>query len=72
MTGSHFEFAGRGPDVALIEEGAEPGDESDVVVATDALPASDRSAGQGASGQGALVRNILEAERALQVGHTTC
>ena len=57
--------------MALIEEGAEQGDESDVLVVTEALPSSARSAGQGASGQGALVRNILEAERALQVGYTT-
>ena len=58
---------GRAPAVALIEEGEEQEDEADVLVVTEALSASTRSAGQGHEGQGALVRNILEAEKALQV-----
>ena len=56
-----------GPSVALIEEGAQQEDGGDVLVVTEALPSTERSTGQGASGQGALVRNILEAEKALQV-----
>ncbi len=57
-----------GPSVALIEEGAQQEDDGDVLVVTEALPSTARSTGQGTSGQGALVRNILEAEKALQVG----
>ncbi len=60
-------YAGMGPGVALIEEGAQQEDDGDVLVVTEALPSTARSTGQGASGQGALVRNILEAEKALQV-----
>ncbi len=56
-----------GPSVALIEEGAQQEDDTDVLVVTEALPSTARSTGQGTSGQGALVRNILEAEKALQV-----
>ena len=59
--------AGMGPSVALSEEGAQQEDDADVLVVTEALPSTARSTGQGASGQGALVRNILEAEKALQV-----
>ena len=59
--------AGMGPSVALIEEGAQQENDADVLVVTEALPSTARSTGQGASGQGALVRNILEAEKALQV-----
>ncbi len=53
--------------MALIEEGAEQEDDSDILVVTEALPSSARSTGQGPAGQGALVRNILEAEKTLQV-----
>ncbi|KAL0041808.1 hypothetical protein WJX79_005357 [Trebouxia sp. C0005] len=58
--------AGLGPSVALVEEGAQQEDDGDVLVVTEALPSTARSTGQGASAQGALVRNILEAEKALQ------
>ncbi|DBA84111.1 TPA: hypothetical protein ACH3X1_006588 [Trebouxia sp. C0004] len=58
--------AGMGSSMALIEEGAQQEDDGDVLVVTEALPSTARSTGQGASGQGALVRNILEAEKALQ------
>ena len=53
--------------MALVEEGAQQEDDGDVLVVTEALPSTARSTGQGASAQGALVRNILEAEKALQV-----
>ena len=56
-----------GLSVALIEEGAQQEDDGDVLVVTEALPSTAPSTGQSASGQGALVRNILEAEKALQV-----
>ena len=58
--------AGPGPAVTLIEEGDNQDDEADILVVTETLPATARPVGQGAEGQGALVRNILEAEKALQ------
>ena len=58
---------GRGPAVALIEEGEEQEDEADILVVTETMPSGARSSGPGSEGQGALVRNILEAEKALQV-----
>lgn len=65
-------LAGPGPVVALIEEGENQEDEADILVVTETLPASARLTGEGAEGQGALVRNILEAEKALQAcPHTT-
>ena len=57
--------------MVLIEEGAEQEDGGDVLVVTQALPPTARSIGQGPAGQGALVRNILEAEKALQVQSPT-
>lgn len=55
-----------GPAVALIEEGDNQEDEADILVVTETVPATARVVGQGAEGQGALVRNILQAEKALQ------
>ena len=60
------ESAGRQASVALIEEGAEQEDDTDVLIVTEALPSTARSTAQDTSGQGALVRNILEAEKTLQ------
>lgn len=56
--------AGPGPAVTLIEEGDNQDDEADILVVTETMPASARLV--GSEGQGALVRNILEAEKALQ------
>ena len=61
-----YVLAGSGPAVALIEEGEVQEDEADVLVVTETMPAASGLTGQGAEGQGALVRNILEAEKALQ------
>lgn len=58
--------AGPGPAVTLIEEGDNQDDEADILVVTETMPATASLVGQGAEGQGALVRNILEAEKALQ------
>lgn len=52
--------------MTLIEEGDNQDDEADILVVTETMPATARMVGQGAEGQGALVRNILEAEKALQ------
>lgn len=64
--------AGPGPVVALIEEGDIQEDEADILVVTETMPAAAGLAGQGAEGQGALVRNILQAEKALQVCFHFC
>ena len=64
--------SGPGPSVALIEEGDNQEDEADILVVTQTMPAAARLAGQGAEGQGALVRNILQAEKALQVCPYCC
>ena len=64
--------AGPGPVVALIEEGDIQEDEADILVVTETMPAAAGLAGQGAEGQGALVRNILQAEKALQVFSHCC
>ena len=63
-------MAGPAPAVALIEEGEEQEDEADILVVTESMPASARTT--AAEGQGALVRNILEAEKALQACHHIC
>lgn len=52
--------------MALIEEGEEQEDEAEILVVTETMPSTVRSAGAGTEGQGALVRNILQAEKALQ------
>ena len=64
--------AGPGPAVALIEEGDDQEDEADILVVTETVPATAHLAGQGAEGQGALVRNILQAEKALQASSHCC
>ena len=64
--------AGPGPAVALIEEGDNQEDEADILVVTETMPAAAGLAGQGAEGQGALVRNIIQAEKALQVCSHCC
>lgn len=66
-------LAGPGLAVALIEEGEEQEDEADILVVTETTPAAAGGLiGQGAEGQGALVRNILEAEKALQACPHCC
>ena len=53
------------PLVEVVEEGQGDDDEADVLVVNEALTGRHRAS--EAAGQGALVRNILEAEKALQV-----
>lgn len=65
-------LAGPSPAVALIEEGEGQEEEEDILVVTETMPASAGLSGQGAEGQGALVRNILEAEKALQACPHCC
>lgn len=49
----------------MVEEGQGDDDEADILVVNDSLVSRGRPS--DAAGQGALVRNILEAEKALQV-----
>lgn len=51
--------------VDVVEEGQGDDDEADVLVVNEGLTGRHRAV--DAAGQGALVRNILEAEKALQV-----
>lgn len=72
VIGSTHVLTGPSPAVALIEEGEEQEDEADILVVTETMPAAGSLVGQGAEGQGALVRNILEAEKALQARLHCC
>ena len=53
------------PLVDVVEEGQGDDDEADILVVNETVAGPVRA--QPAAGQGALVRNILEAEKALQV-----
>ena len=58
-------MSAQAPLVDVIEEGQGDDDEADILVVSEAVTGHARRA--DAAGQGALVRNILEAEKALQV-----